>query len=68
MDKIYLDRNGAAHRFIGVMLAPDDYYYCMLSMTGKLEMLSCVGNIEGHGYTPVIVSQKPTNDPHNAKG
>lgn len=51
IDKLYLDDNGAAHRFIGVMHGIDDYYYCMLSMAGQLQLLSCAGSIDGFGYT-----------------
>lgn len=51
LDKIYIrDMNNEAYRFIGVMHSSDDYYYCMMNMHGKLEMLSCVGYIENFGY------------------
>ena len=51
MNKIYInDRDGQAYRFIGVLHAPDDYYYCMVSMTGEQNLLSCVGSIENYGY------------------
>ena len=54
IDQLYNDNNGAVHRFVGVLHAVDDYYYCMVSMTGKWKLLSCVGSIEGHEYTKVV--------------
>lgn len=50
LDKIFLDRNGKAFRFIGVMHSEDDYYYCLLSMTGTLTRASCVMNLDTYGY------------------
>ena len=49
--KTYLNtRNDVVHTFIGVMHCEDDYYYCMMSVEGRLERLSCVGAIEAFDY------------------
>ena len=58
LDKLFTDTKGSAHRFIGVMHGSDDYYYCMMSMTGHLSRLSCVGNISDHGFK-LIESNNP---------
>lgn len=43
-------KDGASHRFIGVLHADDDYYYCFLDMNGNLARCSCVVDIEQYGY------------------
>jgi len=48
--KFYLDKEGEVYCFVGIMCASDDYYYCLISKTGELKMLSCVGSIEDHSY------------------
>lgn len=55
-EKIYNDNKGVVHRFIGVLIAEDDYYYAMMPCDGsrKLQLLSCVGSIESFGYEKVI--------------
>lgn len=55
-EKIYNDTKGVVHRFIGVLIASDDYYYAMMPCDGsrKLQLLSCVGSIESFGYEKVI--------------
>jgi hypothetical protein len=51
-DKIYLDRDGEECVFFGVIHGADDYYYGMWNIkTGRSSLLSCVGSIEGFGYT-----------------
>jgi len=50
MDRLFLDKEGESYRLIGVLHSNDDYYYCMMSMTGKLQRLSCVSDIEGFGF------------------
>lgn len=54
-DKYYYnDKNGLNYKFIGVLIAEDDYYYAMLPVGGgKLELLSCVMDIETFGYEKV---------------
>lgn len=54
-DKVYNDRKGVVHRFIGVLIGSDDYYYAMMPCDGsrKLQLLSCVGSIESFGYEKV---------------
>lgn len=55
--QMFNDRNGVPHEFFGVVHGGDDYYYGMWSSAEKsLVLLSCVGSIEGHGFTPVLVS------------
>jgi len=50
----YLDRDGEEQVFVGVVHAEDDYYYLMWNIpSGKSNLLSCVGDIEGFGYTLV---------------
>lgn len=44
--------------FFGIVLGEDDYYYGMQQCNdtntgGKLRLLSCVGNLETHGYVLV---------------
>jgi hypothetical protein len=55
-EKIYSDNKGVMHRFIGVLIASDDYYYAMMPCDGslKLKLLSCVGSIESFGYEKVV--------------
>lgn len=55
-EKIYNDDSGNVYRFIGVLIAEDDYYYAMMPCngSGKLRLLSCVGSIESFGYEKVI--------------
>ena len=49
-DRAFIDEEGEICYFVGVIYASDDYYYCMVDRAGKLRMLSCVCNIESHGY------------------
>lgn len=46
------DREDGAknHRLIGVMHGDDDYYYVMSYGPGTFLLLSCVGDLETHGY------------------
>lgn len=48
----YRGHDGKKYTFFGIVHGGDDYYYG-LHRAGKLRLLSCVGSIEGHGYTPV---------------
>lgn len=46
----YMDSKGKVWKFFGLVHSADDYYYGM-SSAGKTQLLSCVGHIEGFGYT-----------------
>lgn len=46
----YIGYNGQEYTFFGLVHAGDDYYYGMSNKNGVM-LLSCVGSIEGHGYT-----------------
>lgn len=48
----FLSHDGKEYYFFGVVHGDDDYYYGMNSQAGEgLMLLSCVGSLEGHGYT-----------------
>lgn len=48
------DRTGEVFRFYGLVHTEDDYYFGMWNhITKKHRLLSCVGNIEGFGMTPL---------------
>jgi hypothetical protein len=47
--KIFLDGNRRKFVFLGVLLTDDDYCYLMSGRSG-IQLLSCVGSIEGHGF------------------
>lgn len=50
--KEFVDSHGGRFVFFGVVDGEDDYYYGMWSrQKRRLALLSCVGSIEGHGYT-----------------
>lgn len=55
-EKLYNDDSGNVYRFIGVLIAENDYYYSMMPCDGsrKLRLLSCVGGIESYGFEKVI--------------
>ncbi len=38
------------YRFFGLVHGTDDYYYGMYGRDGKTSLLSCVVNLEGHGF------------------
>ena len=44
------DRNGQTYTFVRLLHAERDYYYLMWNKEST-ELLSCVGNIDGFGYT-----------------
>jgi hypothetical protein len=48
------DDKGEVYNFFGVVLSEDDYYYGMFRK-GQLRLLSCVGSLESHGFTPVLI-------------
>jgi hypothetical protein len=50
--QVFAARDGENFTFTGLVHSDDDYYYLMIStVTGKAELLSCVGDFEGFGYT-----------------
>lgn len=52
LDKKFRDSKGKEYVFYGVVLGRDDYYYGMSPVgEGKPVLLSCVGSIEGYGFT-----------------
>lgn len=53
LDTQFVDARGNRYNFFGIIHGSDDYYYGMTSVaTGKVTLLSCVGSLEGHGFTP----------------
>jgi hypothetical protein len=52
LDTKFRDTEGRVWTFFGIVHGKDDYYYGMCR-NGDLELLSCVGSIEGYGYLPV---------------
>lgn len=51
--RVFMGPHGERFSFSGVMDGMDDYYYVMWSPKYGYRMLSCVGSLEGHGYTLV---------------
>lgn len=39
--------------YCGVMCGNDDYYWVLYDKINGLQLLSCVGSIEGHGFKKV---------------
>ena len=61
IDKIFVDSKGERYLFFGVVHGKDDLYYGMRSIsTGKTQLLSCVGSIEGWGF--VLADNQPAED------
>jgi hypothetical protein len=50
--KRFRDQRGDVYSFFGVVHGDDDYYYGMFGC-GKLQLLSCVGSIAGHGFEQI---------------
>lgn len=48
----FKDGKGETWKFFGVVHADDDYYYGM-HRAGKLNLLSCVVDLQAHGFEPV---------------
>lgn len=58
LDKKFKDRDGKEYIFFGLVHGSDDYFYGMWPVGEyKPVLLSCVGSIEGHGYTLVVEKQ-----------
>lgn len=53
LENLFNDKDGAIHRFAGVMHCQDDYYYTMVSMAGEYKLYSCVGSLEMFGFEQV---------------
>lgn len=53
IDKKYISHDNKEFYFFGVVDGEEDYYYGMYSKEHGLRLLSCVGSIEGHGFTMV---------------
>ena len=55
-NKLYADkRTGQIYKFIGIVIADDDYYYGLMNMNDKTWVLSsCVGYLEKSGYEEVV--------------
>ena len=50
LDKIFeCEHTGKEYVFYGIVWGSDDFYYGMYSEEGS-KLLSCVGNLEGHGF------------------
>lgn len=48
----YMSHHGDVYTFFGLVHAADDYYFGMSEdCTKKVILLSCVGDIEGFGFT-----------------
>jgi hypothetical protein len=51
-DKHFKDASSDTYTFYGVVFASDDFYYGMYKHSDKTcRLLSCVSDIEGHGFT-----------------
>lgn len=51
IDRLFeYERTGEEYVFYGVVWGSDDFYYGM-SNEGNSMLLSCVGSIEGHGFS-----------------
>ena len=54
-NKLYADNTGQIYKFIGIVIADDDYYYGLMNMNDKTWVLSsCVGYLEKSGYEEVV--------------
>lgn len=50
--KSFSNSDGEGFLFFGIVHGGDDHYYGMVSKkTGHVQLLSCVGSIEGHGFS-----------------
>ena len=53
--KLYADNTGQIYKFIGIVIAEDDYYYGLMNLYDKKWTLSsCVGYLEESGYEEVV--------------
>lgn len=60
LDKRFKDGKGNEYIFYGVVHGSDDFYYGMIPVCdGKPILLSCVGSLEGHGFTVMSEDKAP---------
>lgn len=57
LGKKFRHRSGSISTLYGVVHADDDYYYGMSGDSGYL-LLSCVGDLEAHGYTLIDAARE----------
>ena len=50
----YRAKDGTKYVLFGIVHGDDDYYYGMASDEGRNMLLSCVGSIEGYGFTLIV--------------
>jgi hypothetical protein len=55
----YIDSKGVSHTLAGIMDGGDDYYYVMQAANTKTAFLTCVGELEDMGFTPVVKQAVP---------
>lgn len=57
-NKQFLDEEGNVFTLFGVVHSDDDYYYGMWDHKHNvLQLLSCVGSIENHGFVPLSAAR-----------
>jgi len=49
----YVDENGEEYVFIGLLHAQEDFYF-FLGNKDKNKFLSCVADLEQHGFKPLV--------------
>jgi hypothetical protein len=52
LDTKFIDDDGYIWVLYGLVHGKDDYYYGMRRLDGKTTLLSCVGNLQAHGFEP----------------
>jgi hypothetical protein len=52
--KFICEHTNKVYTFFGIVWGADDFYYGMYHETGRTQLLSCVGNLDGHGYKLVV--------------
>lgn len=63
LDQCFIGDDGSEYYLIGILHASDDYYYAMRGGKHGLRLLSCVGSIEGFGFTRAESSEKSNEKP-----
>lgn len=51
IEKNFVDEQGREFNLFGIVSGGDDFYYGMWSKQHGMLLLSCVGSLEGHGFT-----------------
>jgi hypothetical protein len=49
--RFHCDRDGNDYTFFGLVHGDDDYYYGMCSAGRPVVLASCVGDLQGNGFT-----------------